>query len=221
MTFLFVVERAIEAARVRIKSERGEAVRVSDARFGRVAALGNEIQSAHTAPPIKHVCDLGEVSLYQIAGAQPLVRWAPKVTPAPDTLSAVEMLQKSAETVDLPGSAVVEWAPETEVPPPGRGELSIRRPSPDEVVVTIENAGRGLLVFNETFDAGWRATIDGESTPIHRVNAVAQGVVVESGAREVRFRYRPRGLRAGAVLSGAGWLVLAGSCVIRRRVRAG
>ena len=64
--------------------------------------------------------------------------------------------------------------------------LGVRPPS---------DAGAGVVVFNEAFDPGWRATVDGEPAPIERVNLLHRGVVVPAGAHDVELRYAPPGVR--------------------------
>jgi hypothetical protein len=70
-----------------------------------------------------------------------------------------------------------------------------------------------LLVVAESFEKGWRATLDGRPVPIAPVDGVLLGISLPSGEGELDLRYRPPGLLAGAVLSAAGlsiallWLV--------------
>lgn len=53
----------------------------------------------------------------------------------------------------------------------------------------------GLVVLNEAWDPGWRAAVDGQPAPIHRVNLLHRAVRVPAAARSVTFEYRPPGLR--------------------------
>ena len=41
---------------------------------------------------------------------------------------------------------------------------------PGEIAVEVKAASRQLLVMSESFDAGWRAALDGQPLPVERVN---------------------------------------------------
>jgi hypothetical protein len=73
----------------------------------------------------------------------------------------------------------------------------------------VRAEGPGLLVVAEAWDPGWRARVDGERAPVHRVNVAQLGVVLPEGTHHVTFRYRPRGFLPGLSLAGAAALALA------------
>ena len=223
--FLFHVDRGIGPARVRIKSQMGQALSVCHATFGQRAPgsrASTPVDEDSEAPsPFLAPVDVdGVVELRELPGAVELVRWADRVEPATDLVDAVEKLQGRTAEMGLPGTVVVEW-PESAEPLPGAGggPLTYDRLSGHEICIEVDAAARGLLVFNETYDPGWRATIGGQPAAIHRVNAVCQGVIVPPGPQEVRFIYRPRGLTTGVALSAAAWLLLAAgfSATVKRR----
>ena len=59
----------------------------------------------------------------------------------------------------------------------------------------------GYLVILESYDAGWRATVDGRPAPIVPANVLFRGIRLAPGARAVELVYRPPGLVAGLVVS--------------------
>jgi hypothetical protein len=65
----------------------------------------------------------------------------------------------------------------------------------------------GYLVVLEGYDGGWRARVDGQPIEPGIANGVFLGVRLPAGRHRVELSYRPRGLVAGAALSG---LALAG-----------
>ena len=91
-------------------------------------------------------------------------------------------------------------------------QLSLSSYAPERVVVRARSAEPGLLVLKDAYYPGWRATVNGEETPIFAANALFRGVPLPAGESEVVFSYRPQswvnGLRASA-LGGALWLALA------------
>ncbi len=50
---------------------------------------------------------------------------------------------------------------------------------------------RGMVIVSDSFFPGWRATVDGKSTPIFEVDGGVRGIVVEKGAHEIYMKYRP------------------------------
>ncbi len=138
----------------------------------------------------------------------PLVRWATRATPVPDLSSAVDLLTNQPDRVGLPAGVVVQWAPGSAPPAGGSGPIAVDRATGNEIRINVASVGQGLLVFNEAYDPGWRARVDGRPVPVHRVNAVVQGVVVPAGDHTVRCVYTPPGLRMGCVWSAGGLLAL-------------
>ena len=50
---------------------------------------------------------------------------------------------------------------------------------------------RGMVIVTDSFFPGWRATVDGKSTPIYEVDGGVRGIVVDKGAHEIYMKYRP------------------------------
>jgi Bacterial membrane protein YfhO len=61
--------------------------------------------------------------------------------------------------------------------------------------------GGGRFVLIEQFYPGWRASIDGNPTPIERWHDAFQSVMIPPGAHQVRFTFRSGSLRLGAIVS--------------------
>ncbi len=92
--------------------------------------------------------------------------------------------------------------------------------APSAVTVTAAGTGQlaldvsagedGLLVVSEIWDAGWRATVDGQPAPLIRADGVLMGVPVSAGQHTVTLRYQPADFRRGVWLSAAGLLIALG-----------
>jgi len=83
-------------------------------------------------------------------------------------------------------------------------------PLPDPVIVLYEPARvrlstatprDGYLVLSDVYYPGWRATIDGEDTPIFQGDYLLRVVELPAGDHEVEFTYDPLGFKLGAALS--------------------
>lgn len=224
--FQFVCPEAVEAAVfVRIKSVLGHAISVRSGSFGRIAAWP---PSASTRPNdgggwvLRGATDDG-VSLFESSQAVPLVRLAESAKPVADLRTAVELLTAEKPSVALPGGVIFESnAGPDDLPQEfaSDGEVVFERPRADELQITATCRSPGMVVFNESFDPGWTAEVNGSPATVLRVNAVVQGVIVPSGTSRIRFRYRPPGLREGLGVSVAGWIgVLAGGLAFGGRPR--
>jgi hypothetical protein len=67
--------------------------------------------------------------------------------------------------------------------------------------VSVATQGRALLVMSETFYPGWRATVNGKSARIYKVDGGLRGVIVPAGDSHVSFHYLPSSVLIGAALS--------------------
>jgi hypothetical protein len=108
---------------------------------------------------------------------------------------------------------------------PGSGGTAVvERSSPRDVAATVTSPGTSLLVLSEIYyDTGWKARLDDEEIPIHRVNYALRGVVVPAGTHRLTMRFDPptfyRGILVSAASLAAILLTLAGSFVLGRRRR--
>lgn len=75
------------------------------------------------------------------------------------------------------------------------------RHEPNRVEVKTESPAPSLLVLSENHYPGWRATVDGKSVEVMRVNYNQRGVAVPAGNHLVTFVYRPKSVLIGLVIS--------------------
>ncbi len=69
--------------------------------------------------------------------------------------------------------------------------------SRDAVSLVVDAPRAGMVVVNEAWYPGWRATVDGVSRPVFRANALVRAVPVGPGRHRIRMEFRPAG---GALL---------------------
>lgn len=86
-----------------------------------------------------------------------------------------------------------------------------------EVVIDAATERLVLLVLNDSDYPGWKVYVDGRRSRWITANYLFRGVLLQPGRRLVRFAYEPASFTAGATISGAGLLGLAGFIVWRRR----
>ena len=96
---------------------------------------------------------------------------------------------------------------------------------PELVEVRSRSPRAGFVVLADTFRPGWVALVDGEPSPVLRAQWSMRAVAVPAGEHTVQFRYRPRSLATGALISALGFaalvaLIVAGRWLRRRQAEA-
>lgn len=97
--------------------------------------------------------------------------------------------------------------------------------SPREITWTVETDAPRLFVASEVYyPAGWSASLNGSTVPIHRVNYLLRAVHVPAGEHTLTMRFDPASDRYGTLISGittavayGGVAVLLGMPYLRRR----
>lgn len=98
------------------------------------------------------------------------------------------------------------------------GSAEITQYTPIHVEIRVSTTNDAYLMLKDAYYPGWRATIDGDPTPVYRANVLFRAVQVPSGEHLVRFEFVPvlwyRALWAGMIL----WLVALGGLmwIVRR-----
>jgi uncharacterized membrane protein YfhO len=75
---------------------------------------------------------------------------------------------------------------------------------PSSVDIRVKAAAPALLILSEVDYPGWKATVNGNSAPIHRVNGLLRGIFVPAGEIRVFMHYSPGSFLLGAILTLAG-----------------
>ncbi|EPR67886.1 YfhO family protein [Cyclobacterium qasimii] len=74
----------------------------------------------------------------------------------------------------------------------GKGDISLSSYSPDALSYKVSVEKSGLAVFSEIYyPKGWKAFIDGQETPILRVNYLLRGLMLPEGEHQVEMRFEP------------------------------
>lgn len=90
------------------------------------------------------------------------------------------------------------------------GTATYRRPGPDHIEVDVDATAPGALEVVESWDAGWRAELDGQPAPVVASRGFLLGAEVPAGRHRVTFRFTTPGARTGLLFSLIFTIVLAG-----------
>jgi len=80
--------------------------------------------------------------------------------------------------------------------------------NPNKVLIRTSSNTDSFLVFNDSYDKGWKAFIDNQETRIYRTNYALRGLIVPEGEHEVYFVYRPDSFTYGLVITMASLVLL-------------
>ncbi|HEX8218572.1 MAG TPA: YfhO family protein, partial [Chloroflexia bacterium] len=161
--------------------------------------------------------------------ARPYAYLASRIRVVPDEATARQRMQEmkleeiNEATIEDPAGLPGEVASASNGQPLTEAEvdsLETIANIPGTIRVRLRTEKPRLLVVNESWAAGWRATVDGAETPIYRANYIVQGVVVPPGEHEVVFNYDPPIFKVGLAISGVsllGWLGLLALGIKQRR----
>jgi hypothetical protein len=106
-------------------------------------------------------------------------------------------------------------------PPEPSETVRITHHGPLRVEILAALRRPGFVILADAYHPGWRLAIDGAPAPVLRANRAMRGAAVGAGVHRLVYTYEPSSLRAGAALSAAGLVALAGLGFWSRRDRAG
>jgi hypothetical protein len=117
-----------------------------------------------------------------------------------------------AHRIMLPGDSFPATLPAVAATAPADfgGRVRYQRVSSDEIALAVESDQPGWVRVLETFDPGWKATLDGAASSIHPAEDVFLAVHVPRGTHRIILRYHTPGAMAGMAMSGISLLLLVG-----------
>ena len=139
--------------------------------------------------------------LYRVTQALPRVFLAGHAEVLADAQAEARLYQPEVVAGD---TAWLAPDPQAQALPgaPGRaGVCQLQAFSNLRLVARCRAERAGLAVFNEQFDKGWSATVDGAPAPILRANLFMRALELPPGEHEIVMSYRSPGLRSGVWLS--------------------
>ncbi len=158
--------------------------------------------------------------IYEYPRALPRAFLAPGIVSAPDSSSALKTLCSpefdARQAVIAIGDAPADYrdlssgAASSEF----RRDVKIINEGINDVEIQVETDRPGVLVLNDSWDDDWKAYIDGAEQPVLRANYAFRGVKAPSGKYVVAFRYRPKLLLTGLILSATSLAILTGCLAV-------
>jgi hypothetical protein len=162
-----------------------------------------------------------EVIVYRNTAPHPRAYSAERVAIERDSQAILAAMRDpgfdSQQLALVEGDQSADWAAALS----GSGDAQVRLTplGPNDLMVETTTDSARLIVLSEMWFPGWRAWVDGQHVPIHRVNYLFRGVEVPAGAHTITMSYRPLSAVIGAGLTGLTLLGLIGAAIMSRRRR--
>lgn len=152
--------------------------------------------------------------------AKPILSAVSRVEVAPDArawlVTALRLREQMRDTacVDDPRLSALNG-------PPAPAEVHVTHRAPDSLAAEVLGQGPdpSFLAFNQTFDEGWRLTIDGHARPLLKTDISLSGFVVPPGSHHITLDYRDPWVDAGIAISIVGALACLGLVLASGRGR--
>jgi hypothetical protein len=132
-----------------------------------------------------------------------------------DSVITVSTPQQAAERMqpqsnfNPASTAIVETNDTIAATPDTTAEVSIKTYNSKTIELETSSSEDGFLVLSEIYyPAGWKATVDGETTKIYKTNFVLRGVQVPAGEHTIRMTFEPASSIWGNRIAWAGHLIL-------------
>jgi hypothetical protein len=160
--------------------------------------------------------------IFEAVHPAPLAAWYGATTLVADPAQVLSAVRAIEEPGGERRRAVIEPAALFQVPALAR--LGVAAPASttgtlvsyaaDDIAVTVDAPGEGIVVLNELAFPGWTVEVDGVPQPALRANYLLRAVYVGPGHHAIRWRFAPPGVRAllggyvlalAIMLAAAGW----------------
>ena len=83
----------------------------------------------------------------------------------------------------------------------GTGSATLVSYDPTHIRIDVETDAPQFLFLSDTYDSGWRASVNKKETKVYRTNYAFRGIIVPKGKSTVEFTYQPTSFRVGWYLS--------------------
>lgn len=156
-----------------------------------------------------------DINIYLNLSALPrllFVHRAVKVDSAEAALAALK-----APDFDATATVILEDCPATETTVNGSASIALQEYGLHAVQAGVNTTAPGYLFLADAWYPGWRATVDGQPTPVCRANYAFRAVPVPAGEHQIRLTFEPLSWKIGLGISGLTVLGLLAFVIIKKR----
>lgn len=166
-----------------------------------LVARDGEPLTPKLAASLRLITDVDGVAIYENPAALPRAYYVGRLgmrprTVTPDLLGLGRVNPRQIAMIEaVPADGTGTAAPNA------TGNVTFVTDRSEEVVLSVSADQAGFVVLSDQYYPGWIATVNDVEAPILRVNHAFRAVHVPAGESTVAFRYRPRSVRLGALVS--------------------
>jgi hypothetical protein len=122
---------------------------------------------------------------------------------------------------DIPSEVLsrLPMAPGPDTRASERGTARVEEYTSGRVRIAASTPRDALLVLSDNFFPGWRAFVDGREQPVVRGDMLFRTVPLPAGQHEVEFRFEPRSIQLGLIVTLASLLLLIALVIAGWRAR--
>ena len=128
-----------------------------------------------------------------------------------------EMLALGDSNIDLRNTAVVHKEFKNIKAPKNIDSMATIRLTKyglNHLEYSCENDYASPVIFSEIYyPEGWNCYIDGKQVDVFRANYVLRGVMVPAGKHKIEWKFEPKSMETGSLVSGIGSVLLLFSCL--------
>jgi hypothetical protein len=164
-------------------------------------ANGEMAFRSYYLPRPQLVHEAGKTRVYRNEGHFPRAYVVGRALPAADAAEALTL----AQTADLRELVVLEAG---NAPPPlwqttvsPASQVRVSEYGPNRVTLQADLDDAGFVVLGDVHYPGWRATVDGQPTPLYRANSIVRAVYVPAGQHTLTFSFLPVDFVLGTAVS--------------------
>lgn len=150
-------------------------------------------------PQFDFIYQKGRTKLYENKNAYPKAFLINEYSLANNDLDTVNQMLTS----DLKKKAIFEEDPEfvNQIDAANAGRASLIKNEGDKLIVKVDTSSPAILMINNSFDKGWKATVDKKMAKIYRADYDLLAVTVPAGNHEVKIYYFPDLFKYGVLIS--------------------
>lgn len=154
--------------------------------------------------PVEYKDDSRKVTIYRNPEALPRTFFVPDVRLAADDNEVFRIL--NSPTFDPAQTAVIQGDVALPDRPADSTRVQLTGYRSRRITMSAFASSPAILVLSEVYyPAGWKASIDGEETPILRTNSILRSVLVPGGEHEIIFTFDPPTYATGKSITYAAW----------------
>jgi hypothetical protein len=145
------------------------------------------------------------IKVFRNPNARPRVWSVHRILSVADYKGARELL--SSDTFDMVTTSFVNGEPPQVQNCANGDRIELLMRTWFSAVIRANMACVGMVVLNDNWYLGWRATVDGQPVQIYPAYMTVRGVVVSQGNHVIEMHYRPRSFYLGCILFAVGFAV--------------